>query len=351
MININFFFIGITGMIFSTLLKVNDTKKRIYKSNKDSQFVFLPEDISIEDDGFHESEAPRFTEWWYFDAVFDNGYSAQMSVRLLSIIKKRLVLIFQRLDIYKDGVLVIHNRKRCSLKKFEAIHEIPLVKLGGKQVINGYIDKNTGNWVYDLSFEINDTSVNLRFEGHTWGWKGRNPGGDWWAVLLPRAEAKGTININNKQINVRGIGYHDHNWDVRSRAAKNLGWFWGKINFKNFTVTWATIFKDMNVGQPLLVINKVKEGYINVLPKNIDFVGDDLCVENGKIIPHRFVLQTNTENVTLNVAMKVLKIHHVKMMLRMHYWRFHVSCKGSLKVGLEEESVDETHIAEFIRFR
>jgi hypothetical protein len=35
----------------------------------------------------------------------------------------------------------------------------------------------------------------------------------------------------------------------------------------------------------------------------------------------------------------------------MRYWRFHVSCKGSLKVGLEEESVDETHIAEFIRFR
>ena len=351
MININFFFIVITGMIFSTILKMNDTKKGIYKSNKNSPFVFSPQDISIKDDGFHRSEAPRFTEWWYFDAVFDNGYSAQMSVRLLSIIKKRLVLIFQRLDIYKDGELVVHNRKRCSLKKFEAACEIPLVKLGGKQVINGYIDKNTRNWVYDLCFEINDTSVNLRFEGQTRGWKGKNPGGDWWAVLLPRADVRGTLIVNDKQINVSGIGYHDHNWDVRSKAAKNHGWFWGKINFKNFTVTWAAIFKDMNLGQPLLVINKIKEGHINVLPKNIDFVGDDLRLENGKIIPHRFVLKTNTENVTLNVTMKVLKIHHVKMMLRMHYWRFHVSCKGSLKVGSEKEPVDETHIAEFIRFR
>ncbi|VVB60974.1 Uncharacterised protein [uncultured archaeon] len=351
MININFFFIRIIGMIFSTILKMNDTENGIYKNNKNSQFVFLPEDISIEDDGFHESEAPRFTEWWYFDAVFDNGYSAQMSVRLLSIIKKRLVLIFQRLDIYKDGELVVHHRKRCALRNFEALHEIPSVKLDGKQVINGYIDKNTGNWAYDLTFEINDTSANLRFEGQTRGWKGRNPGGDWWAVLLPRADVKGTIKVNNKQINVSGIGYHDHNWDVRSKAATNLGWFWGKINFKTFTITWATIFKDMNVGQPLLVINKIKEGYINVLPQSIDFVGDDLYMENGKSIPHRFVLQTNTENVTLNVTMNVLKIHHVKMMLRMHYWRFHVSCKGSLKVGSEYESVDETHIAEFIRFR
>ena len=332
-------------------MKILDMKNGIYKSNKDSQFVFLPEAISIEDDGYHESETPRFTEWWYFDAVFDNGYSAQMSVRLLSIIKKRLVLIFQRLDIYKDGELVSHNRKRCSLRNFKAKREIPLVKLDDIQVINGYINKNTGNWVYDLSFEINDTSVNLKFEGQTQGWKGRNPGGDWWAVLLPRAEVNGTITVKDKQIDVSGIGYHDHNWDVRAKAAKNLGWFWGKINFKNFTVTWATIFKDMNVGQPLLVINKINEGYINVLPQNIDFVGDDLCMENGKSIPHRLILKTKTENAALDVTMKVLKIHHVKMMLRMHYWRFHVSCKGSLKVGLEQESVDETHIAEFIRFR
>jgi predicted secreted hydrolase len=332
-------------------MKVLDMKNGIYKSNKDSQFVFLPEAISIEDDGYHESETPRFTEWWYFDAVFDNGYSAQMSVRLLSIIKKRLVLIFQRLDIYKDGELVSHNRKRCSLRNFKAKREIPLVKLDDIQVINGYINKNTGNWVYDLSFEINDTSVNLKFEGQTQGWKGRNPGGDWWAVLLPRAEVNGTITVKDKQIDVSGIGYHDHNWDVRAKAAKNLGWFWGKINFKNFTVTWATIFKDMNVGQPLLVINKINEGYINVLPQKIDFVGDDLCMENGKSIPHRLILKTKTENAALDVTMKVLKIHHVKMMLRMHYWRFHVSCKGSLKVGLEQESVDETHIAEFIRFR
>jgi predicted secreted hydrolase len=328
-------------------------KKGISKSIKNSPFVFLPQDISIKDDGFHGSEAPRFTEWWYFDAIFDNGYSAQMSVRLLSIIKKRLVLILQRLDIYKDGELIVHNIKKWPLKKFEAVREIPSVKLGGKQVINGYIDKNSGNWMYDLSFKINDTSVNLKFEGQTRGWKGRNPGGDQWAVLLPRAEVNGTIIVNNIQIKVSGIGYHDHNWDVRGKESKNHGWFWGKINFKNYTVTWATIFKDINLGQPLLVINKIKEGYINVLPKNIDFVGDDLYAENGKIIPHRFVLQADADNVTLNVAMKVLKIHHMKMMLmlRMRYWRFHVSCKGSLKVGLEEESVDETHIAEFIRFR
>ena len=166
--------------IFHDETKVMDTKNGIYKSNKDSQFVFLPEDISIEDDGFHESEAPRFTEWWYFDAVFDNGYSAQMSVRLLSIIKKRLVLIFQRLDVYKDGELVVHYRKRCSLKNFEALREIPVVKLGGKQVINGYIDKNTGNWVYDLSFEINDTSANLRFEGTNTGLEGEK---SWWRLV------------------------------------------------------------------------------------------------------------------------------------------------------------------------
>ena len=323
-----------------------------YKSSKKSPFLFSPTDISINDDAFHGSEAPRYTEWWYFDAVFENRYSIQMSIRVLSIIKNRLVLIFQRLDIYKDGRLVKHVKKRFTLKKFQAASDLPLVKLDGKKVLEGHIDKANGKWIYNLLFEIDNTSANLKFEGITKGWKGTNPGGDWWAVILPKADVTGKIKVNNKEIDVKGTGYHDHNWDVRASAARiNHGWFWGKINSKNYTITWATIFKTHDLGQPLMIINKINDGYINIKPENISFIGDDLRLDHKKYIPYRFILQGKNDKIDLNFQMKVLDIHHVKMMLRMNYWRFHALCNGYIKINSKKEVIKETHIAEFLRFK
>ncbi len=163
---------------------MTNEENNTYTSLKDSPFKFTPSNVSIKDDAFHSSTAPRFTEWWYFDAMFDNGYSIQLNIRFLSIIKNRFALIYKRIDIYKEGQLIKHYRKRYSLKDYDASKEIPSVKLGGKEVIKGFVDKKTGNIIYDLSFEIENTSANLRFRSCTKGWKGTNPGGDGWAVII-----------------------------------------------------------------------------------------------------------------------------------------------------------------------
>ena len=331
------------------ILNIANKKQKPYESAKKSPFTFSPKKINLSDDAFHGSKAPRYTEWWYFDAVFDNGYSIQLSVRLLSIIKNRVVPVFKRLDIYKNGELLTHNKKRYSWKQFQASKEKPDVKLADKQVIKGEIKDN--QLKYKLDFKVNNNSAKLELNSSTEGWKGNNPGGDMWAVIIPRADVKGAININGEEIKVKGIGYHDHNWDVRASAAKNHGWFWGKINFDRYTITWASIFKDRNIGQPLLIINKVGNGFINLKPEEIYFRGNDMRATNGKMIPHEIILKGKNNDAELDIKMKLLKIHHVKMMLRMHYWRYHVSCKGFLKINGKKETVDETHIAEFLKFK
>ena len=216
--------------------------------------------------------------------------------------------------------------------------------------MKGYIDETTGKWIYDLSFNIKDTSADLRFIGTTKGWKGTNPGGDGWGVILPRAEVKGKIELNNKKIMVNGIGYHDHNWNVKTSAILNLGWFWGKINSNNYTIIWATIFKTSFFGQPLLIVNKKNQDYFNIESKNIQFIAKDFYKENGEEIPHTFIINAKTENVSINVTMNVEKIHHVKMLIIMNYWRYHVKCKGSITINSKVEKIDEMHIAEFLKF-
>ena len=352
--SILYLFISRIFLIFIPLAK-NNKNPTIYENNKKCKFVFLPKEIVLKDDAFHSSKSSRFTEWWYFDAVFENGYSAQMAIRVLSIIKNRLVLVFQRLDIYKDGRLIKHNKKRIRFKKFNASYDKPSVKLAGKEVIKGHVDESSSRWIYDVIFEIDDYSANLRFEGITNGFKGKvpaSPGGDWWAVSLPRAKVTGKIKINNEEIDVQGTGYHDHNWDVKGAAAlKNLGWFWGKINTKNYTITWATIFKTIDLGQSLLVINKKNGGFINVTPDKITFIGKDLYINHKKQIPHEFILQAKNEKVDLNFKMKTLDIHFEKTMMIMKYWRYHVICTGWIKIDDEKELVNETHIAELLRFK
>jgi len=331
---------------------LQNTADDIYTSLKESPFVFKPEDVTIKDDAYHGSKYPRFTEWWYFDAVFDNGYSIELNIRVLSIIKDRLVLIYKRTDIYKDGKLIKHRRKRCRLKDFKASKENPSVKLSGKEFIKGYKDKKNGNLIYDLSFEFKDISADLRFTSSTQGWKGTNPGGDRWAVMLPRAKVNGKIKVDGQEIKVKGIGYHDHNWDVRYSAAKNNhGWFWGKIYTDSYTVTWATIYKNKYTGQPLLVINENNNGYTNFKPKEINFIGDKLSLESRKKIPLHFILEAENSKAKLKFSMNAKDLHHDTVMLKYHYWRYHMSCNGTIKVGNKTEEVNDIQIAEFLRFR
>jgi len=285
---------------------LGNKKQKSFKSAKDIAFLYSPKDISLEDDGFHGSTTSRFTEWWYFDAVCDNGYTVQMSV---------------------------------------------MIKLGGKTIINGKIG-NDGKWVYDLSFHGKNMSADLTFEGDTKGWKGKNPGGDGWNVILPKASVKGVLRIKDEEIKVQGIGYHDHNLDVRASAARdNLGWVWGKIYSKNFTATWATIFDKKGLGRPILVVNENKENYINIRPKDIEFIGYNLKKRNGKYIPYHFDLKAKTKNINFDISMDVSTIHYVKKIVIMDYWRYHVLYKGSITINGKTEKVNNMQMAEFVRFR
>ena len=319
-------------------------------NNNMVSFVFSPEAIELKDDAFHGSNALHFTEWWYFDVVFDGGYSAQMSVRVLDAMNQGLFFVFSRLDIYKNGILISHKQEIYPIDDFYASSEVPMVILDGRQVINGYIDEETGDWIYDLSFEIDGTAAYLRFIGSTKGWKGSVPGGEW-GVILPRAEVSGVITLNYKDVYyVRGIGYHDHNWNVTILAAMNSGWFWGKINSNNFTITWANIMASWFSKQPLIVVNNVNGSYVNIEQENIQFVPKNFQIRNGMVIPTQFILNVDKGNVSIHVDIEVLGINHAKVMGVINYWRYHVRNTGSITVDSQTEEIDEIHMAELVRF-
>lgn len=334
--------------------KIQNYQERLDKrfqnkvNNLVGNFVFSPEDIELKDDAFHGADTLHFTEWWYFDTAFDNGYTAQVGIRVLGVINQGIVSV--RLDIYKEGELKSHELKKYLIWDFYASKDVPLIKLKGKQVMECHINETTGDWVYDLSLELDKSSVELRFIGCTKGWKGSTPGGKW-AVILPRANVSGTIKLKNEEINVSGIGYHDHNWEITVFTGINFGWFWGKVNSNNYTMTWSKIMTTRFWGQPLLVINKKNDEYMNIEPEYIQFIVKDIHIEKGMLVPYSFVLKVQKEDVSLHVDMEVIDTHHERWVGIINYWRYHIRCTGSITVNSQTESIDEVQLAEYIRFR
>jgi hypothetical protein len=312
-------------------------------------YIFSPHDLILKDDAYQSSKGLQFTEWWYFDAVLNDGYSIQYSIRILSGLK--LSFLFVRFDLYKDGHLVNHKRKIHLLKDVEISKEKPFIKIGDKTILQGTIDEETGKFIYHISVAIKDVSAELQFSGTTKGWLGKHEADDWWAVALPRATVQGKITLQKETITVQGSGYHDHNWNVKIFALKNIGWYWGKIYSDRTAITWANILRTTVKVQPLLVINTIHDGYINVPPKDFQIIASDISEENKKMIPHVFTLQAKTNAVSLHVLMKTVDIHHVKIFPLMDYWRYHMKCTGSITIDSKTEVIDDLYIAEFLKFR
>ncbi len=335
--------------IFTTHTK----KTKQYNTNpKKNNFIFSPTPIAAHDDAFHGNKTSRYTEWWYFDATLDQNYSVQLSIRIISFLRKYLGFAVLRYDIYKDGKLLKHTKKTYPLATLQASTTEPVLQIHNKTIMKGYLDPQTNTWQYTLCFDLTNASADLHFRGITQGWKGNNPGGDGWGVILPRATVTGTLTINDTTLQVTGEGYHDHNWLVKTSAILNEGWFWGKIYSKTFTIVWATIFKTTQIGQPTLIVNTTNKGYHTLHPDTITFTANAHVQGRKKPLGfEHFSLQALDTNTQVTIEMDVCETHHVKLLGFMNYYRFHVRCKGTIKVDSKEEHIDDVYIAEFLRFR
>ena len=62
-----------------------------------------------------------------------------------------------------------------------------------------------------------------------------------WNVALPRAQASGVIDLDDRHIEVRGGAYHDHNWGTVVFRRHFRKWIWMRIFFEDFTFIFSEI--------------------------------------------------------------------------------------------------------------
>ena len=226
-----------------------------------------------------------------------------------------------------------------------------------KPIIEFNYDKfqEKGEWTYKIDIAIDDCKVKLIFTRLTKGFKIETKA-ESWTVALPKAKVTGEISYKDKKIKVEGIGYHDHNWNYTFLSALTYGkgWYWGKIRSEDFNIVWANVIKKSGKWDLLAVVNKGRDKFYNINPKNISFKPDNYIRDHRRRTPKKFSLKIDdiVDNIPINAEVEmVVKNLHYSSVLTAPYWRYHVETSGFILVDKKKENIDSTQIMEYLSFR
>ena len=365
-IGIIFLFIGIavapsmTAINYSSPVRIKHKlhQNTRYTISRDQPFIqrhfldlpyhgFTAENISFKDACYNGNGSKfwRPFEWWYFDAVFDNNYSVEFSINHACI--KGIGMVMPLLNIYKDGELLVNIKKPLLSNEFIASKDEPLIILSGQQIIQGHVDKS-GNWIFDISLQMEDCAINLRFASITQGWKSKILDMWWWGIIQPNAYVNGTIRVHNETIPVKGTGYQEHVWDGTIPIV--WGWFWGKFVGENISIIWTDIFKNPWTQYVMMVLNQKNGGYTNIPYEKIQFSMTNYTLNDGWLIPTSFLFKVEDEPTQIDIKADTINVVHQTSLGTFNYWRYHVHVKGTITFNSTTENIDNVQIMDLTRF-
>ena len=348
----------ITIILFSNVLALDCNGTLLNKNSKllNKNDGCPIENILPKDDAFHGIQSRFSIEWWYFDAVFDTHYGIHVGIKVISF--GRWGFVKQLVNLYNDSKVEEKAYITKPLNQFQISKEFPDIRYNYKNLLEfDYEEYNkTGNWKYTVRVDVKNLAVNLTFVSETQGFK-YETAHEGWTVAQPKAKVKGSLKIDDKIIKVKGKGYHDHNWNFSlSTGLRCKGWYWGKVNSENYTLTWAKIMKthfaDETIVKNLGVLNVINQGHEFIHPENITFTASKRNFYHGRFIPTVFTLKIVQGKIEVNVTFNAVSIQRTPPnFLTVHYWRYFVSINGYIKMGGNVDYLDDDlQIIEFIRF-
>ena len=230
---------------------------------------------SIAADVWHPKTSSQAFEWWYFDALSEDGRDAVVIIFLDNFIfsprynssNRKISKIAERLrrkknpqcqkcfpalafTYYRDGKPKYRAINEFLPEEFSAGEDAPSCRIGNNHFRlesapygSGYIlsvnAKLRSNRNLKANFEF--LSIESDFlpaqpinttDAHSWN------------LVAPRADVTGRIIIDDDSgksldtINFRGTGYHDHNLDNRWMPETVSDWQWGRAHFSDATAVF-----------------------------------------------------------------------------------------------------------------
>jgi hypothetical protein len=340
---------------FSTAIQGKNIFTTLMKKTQDPGSVSIDE-IVPKDDAFHGTTSFPSIEWWYFDSMFVQNYSAHVGFKIITY--QGLNLLKPSINIYQGTTLIANETKIITPFDFKTSQDQPYIEIHSTPVMkfNKTNYEKNGEWEYHICYEIDGVGVDLQFISETKGWRYETPH-EGWTVAIPQGKVSGTISLNDTEIKVNGRGYHDHNWNFSLKTpARGWSWYWGKITGETLNLAWAEI-KETGVlpqtfSDKLGVLNTQEDEFVVIDPEHIKFSAESFVFKDNRFIPTRFHLTLDQDDVFIDVTLTSVELHRSDpSVMTLHYWRYFVSVTGIISYKDTTEYLDgKLQIMEYMRF-
>ena len=211
-------------------------------------------EIAAWEDGFRTSPGgPGTFEWWYFDAVLEDGSTLVINFMVKDIrggggIKQpaRPVVTFE-LD-RPDGTHVERNFHahddfafavdRCDVRV-------------GTNTFTGDLHS------YTIHVDIDDVTADVTLTGQVPSWRpetGHVLFGDdhphlfAWLPSVPQGSVRATLTVDRETRTLTGTGYHDHNWGDAAMPQLINHWYWARAEAGDYCVIASNITAERKYG-------------------------------------------------------------------------------------------------------
>lgn len=320
------------------------------------RFVFSS---SIAADTWHPQKDAKAYEWWYFDALSDDGTEALVVVFLDNFIYSPRYNAQETgpedggrfpavsFTYFANGKVVYRAESEFSPEEFSASEKEPKCSIGSSgfrydsasygsgylvsielPLSRGRLLRANLEW---LSIESNftDDPVCYDEQAHCWN------------MVAPRSDVSGKITVTDGRGRVsetksfRGTGYHDHNLDNRWLAKTVKEWHWGRAHFADATAVFCR-YGEIGEDEPRSKLMLVSEGRL----ENYDAKCDEENYVRDKF-GIRYPTNLSMSSEAANIQTRPVKVIDSSF----YHLRFLSSFKLSLPDGREHETLG---ITEFI---
>jgi predicted secreted hydrolase len=309
------------------------------------------------DDALHPYSNPDYSEWWYLDCRFDNGYSCVLTWHWLNQFIKPHIPTIQIFTYTPEGKRYV-GMEAVAPKDCHASEKICDVKMGSSYL------KQEGK-VYKMAMHSKGIGCELTFEGTVPGWKhgdglmlpaDKNDIIEGWVIACPRAKVKGKLFIKDQVIDVKGDGYHDHNWGNKDLYDIFRGWYWGRLNDPKYTIIFSnTQILDGN-WLPSLYVADGKSTLLATNDYKFSVEKEEADPKTGEKYAKIISLKYDSNDLKLDCRLDTKSIvEHGPLPkvneFNMSNWRFLADYQGEITVDGKRESIKGETIHERLLFR
>ena len=268
----------------------------------DYERLGLGDHVAPWEDGRRSTPKSDEYEWWYVDAVLDDGSIVVIwfGDNWLAGTHKRAVHITYTVD-GKSREESYQTKDPGTFKRGRTD-----VRIGNNRFVG---DLNNYQIVVDegdtggIGCELNIRRRSPAYRPGT-GYMGNQDQYFAWLVAVPEGEVEGTLVVDGKRQKVHGSAYHDHNWGNVPPWDLMRNWWWGRAAAEGRTVIMADLRPhDGGASLPLLYIADDSRSIVDAYGAAVAFSesdkGDNGEPRKARTLANRVRLRAQGTDVTI----------------------------------------------------